>query len=805
MVRKPFLGILGIAVTWAMGVLLFATPQGVHSAGDTLVLQSQTPFRLPLAPGAENALRFTFNVNLSSAPAALRVVGYAESKGEPIALTQEAPVAVGPHNGAAGITIAGTYTPPATGVRWLTVKAVLGPAQQPLATAALPPYLIMGASTGSRSVVYYSPLVSPVLAGAYSKGYDASWQNIGDVFNSFNNKTYHLFLAGDTDTFEQSLIGLFGTPEADAAIIKPVISAVNSARYNGMVINMGRLGAAVPFSLIGHEYAENRFRALQPGNEAAGWFWDGMADLLGIRVADAIPEARCDAEGLRIRRWRTAANGIRDGAYLPLGGIETWEQWRTNLPDAGKTSLQYAEGATAVEYLQERFGFSTLVKLVAQPKTVGQLGAAVQQVTNTTVEQVERDYLAAMRAKIGQPPPPIEVSVHLDAAGITTRTFIYLEPHYAVGGTGTGYRTPSGLAPGDYRFQIQADGAVRSLDDKVKLTAYPATSGGAAREGRIYIGINHPVFQGQAGVDGREELTMIGIHGRAGLTGRHYVNPTGTAATWRVAAVEEEDWEPVRLEPDDADSPGAAAIEPQPGDCLAPWPDGNRIAASYASPKGRVPGLAGPPNGSTLTGLGADLNWTLPPGSTQYQLQVLPANNDGPGINLIRNADTSFKLQAPVLGQGPYVLLPGMTYTWQVRATSFTGPIDENSSNWGDWSTKTFKTPAPTSAGLAPVQPAVDASVAAGAPATLRWEHPDKGLFYWEIEVSGDTRFDMNPATATTFVWFNLIHGGVGPLPNSWLSPAVTSGVTYYWRVRPRVQGDGTPVEWGPIWRFAAR
>lgn len=31
---------------------------------------------------------------------------------------------------------------------------------------------------------------------------------------------------------------------------------------------------------------------------------------------------------------------------------------------------------------------------------------------------------------------------------------------------------------------------------------------------------------------------------------------------------------------------------------------------------------------------------------------------------------------------------------------------------------------------------------------------------------------------------------------NSWTTRALTPGVTYYWRVRPRVQGDGTPVAW---------
>ena len=39
------------------------------------------------------------------------------------------------------------------------------------------------------------------------------------------------------------------------------------------------------------------------------------------------------------------------------------------------------------------------------------------------------------------------------------------------------------------------------------------------------------------------------------------------------------------------------------------------------------------------------LTWSLPPGSTQYQLRLTAA--DGPGANVIRNAETSFRLPAP--------------------------------------------------------------------------------------------------------------------------------------------------------------
>jgi hypothetical protein len=50
-----------------------------------------------------------------------------------------------------------------------------------------------------------------------------------------------------------------------------------------------------------------------------------------------------------------------------------------------------------------------------------------------------------------------------------------------------------------------------------------------------------------------------------------------------------------------------------------------------------------------------------------------------------------------------------------------------------------------------------------------------------------------------------LIHGGVAAPPNSYRIPAgfpLQAGVTYHWRVRPRVQGDGTPVGWTPARMF---
>ena len=87
------------------------------------------------------------------------------------------------------------------------------------------------------------------------------------------------------------------------------------------------------------------------------------------------------------------------------------------------------------------------------------------------------------------------------------------------------------------------------------------------------------------------------------------------------------------------------------------------------------------------------LAWSNPPGTTWFQVQVIPTNNDGPGINLIRDADASYQLVAPVIGSGPYVLLPGMTYTWRVRASNSSAFAATTDPSWSEWTSGTFRSP----------------------------------------------------------------------------------------------------------------
>jgi len=90
---------------------------------------------------------------------------------------------------------------------------------------------------------------------------------------------------------------------------------------------------------------------------------------------------------------------------------------------------------------------------------------------------------------------------------------------------------------------------------------------------------------------------------------------------------------------------------------------------------------------------------------------------------------------------------------------------------------------------------------------TLTWSDGNPYIFYYEIQVSRDSLFDTNPNTAVASVFINLIHGGESRPFNSWVVPAsypLEQGCKYYWRVRPRVQGNGTPVNWPLAFWFNA-
>ena len=232
-------------------------------------------------------------------------------------------------------------------------------------------------------------------------------------------------------------------------------------------------------------------------------------------------------------------------------------------------------------------------------------------------------------------------------------------------------------------------------------------------------------------------------------------------------------------------------------------PESQRAMAVPLPPKQEAPN-----SGTRLDTFGTTLRWSYPAGSPtkQVQLQVAPFNNDGAAIDLILDAATvnSFNIPAPPDWFG---MLPDITYTWKMRGSEATTPIDATSPSWGPWTEPgfTFRTPKVLTTDVFPLTPANGTS--SNTTPTLVWKSVNEALFYYEVQVSTDDNFDTNPATAKASVYWNLVHGGVTNPPNSYAVPAsspLISGKTYYWRVRPRVQGDGTPMQWSNVFQFRA-
>lgn len=219
------------------------------------------------------------------------------------------------------------------------------------------------------------------------------------------------------------------------------------------------------------------------------------------------------------------------------------------------------------------------------------------------------------------------------------------------------------------------------------------------------------------------------------------------------------------------------------------------------------PAIIEPFAGKTLDGLGATLRFTPNPDIKQFHVQVIPYNNDGPGINLIIGAQElvqsgKFIVSPPEFGKGNYVMLPGTSYTWRVRTTSSTNPnIKEDDPSWSAWVKDTFRTPAPSSATIEPVTP--NGTKLDSLNPTFQWKDNNTQMFYYEVQVSKDPNFNTDPQTATAAVYWVLRHGGVTNPPNSFTIPPnfpLEPGTKYYWRARQRVQGDGTPINWSQAW-----
>lgn len=231
---------------------------------------------------------------------------------------------------------------------------------------------------------------------------------------------------------------------------------------------------------------------------------------------------------------------------------------------------------------------------------------------------------------------------------------------------------------------------------------------------------------------------------------------------------------------------------------LAGLPVSLPVGAVAAAPN--APVLISPAPGATAASFEALLAWANPPGTTQVHLQVTPYRNDGASVDLVLGAVEGYRLPPPPEWYG---LLPDMTYTWRVQASdaAYSAPVGDPS--WGPWSApRTFRTPAVSGLLTSAVVPRLESTVT-GDPVVLSWRHPSPYVFYYQLQVSTDPTFNTDPKTATAAVSDVLVHGGMSSPPNSYRLPFLTEpGVTYYWRVRPRIQGDGRPADWSITYSF---
>ena len=217
------------------------------------------------------------------------------------------------------------------------------------------------------------------------------------------------------------------------------------------------------------------------------------------------------------------------------------------------------------------------------------------------------------------------------------------------------------------------------------------------------------------------------------------------------------------------------------------------------------PTLTQPPMGDASS-MGPLLQWTQPPGTTWFHLQVVPFNNDGPGTNLIIGDGAlvqaaQYQIAAPNFGSADpnYVMLPDMTYIWRVRTTTVT--TNPTEADWSAWSVSAFKTPPASSSTITPVAPEINGEVSTHTP-TLTWANSNTTVFYYEVQVSKDNAFGPN-----AFLYSVYVHGGASTPPNSYVVPdafPLEASTTYYWRVRPRIQGDGDPLPWSATYVFRA-
>ena len=313
------------------------------------------------------------------------------------------------------------------------------------------------------------------------------------------------------------------------------------------------------------------------------------------------------------------------------------------------------------------------------------------------------------------------------------------------------------------------------------------------------------VAAGQPGVSG--EFILASVQFRAKATGTATVafrEDTEASSTGKVLALQTQSGT-VTVASTAGPSP-TPTQSPSPTESPAPEPTNTAVFPPPA------PGILGPSQGEEFPNMDPLLRWKQSEGTRQFQIHVIPFNNDGPGIDLIIGdpalvSEAKYQVQPPNAGSGSnYVLLPGMSYTWRIRVATATHSLDSSSLEWSNWSEGSFRTGTPSGSSVSPISPGVGRRVNSLTP-VLQWDNTDPKIYYYEVQVSKDPSFNTDAATAVGMVYWELRHGGVTSPMNSYAVPSnfpLEPGTDYFWRVRPRVQGDGQPVEWSETWTFQA-
>lgn len=210
------------------------------------------------------------------------------------------------------------------------------------------------------------------------------------------------------------------------------------------------------------------------------------------------------------------------------------------------------------------------------------------------------------------------------------------------------------------------------------------------------------------------------------------------------------------------------------------------------------------------------------PGGTTY-LKLWLQQEDGADIKLIlsdkavleRIRAGEFKIEAQS-GIGKWVLQPDQKVTEIVSVSNEDKEPDWDSPAWVSYEARpglmapassaqrTYRLPSTDSKLITALSPQSGENVNSINP-KVQWYDGDTNIFYFEIQLSKDSSFNTDRDTAIAPVYWNLVHGGLSTPPNSWTVPEgadLDPGTQYYWRVRARIQGSGTPVEWSQTFNF---